>query len=82
MIAGSIPVVVTRNHKQGEKEMYICDNCHSVSVSGESEKRMIVETRNVSYPPRYKDKMMIDKGGEGSETVRTKTYCSKCFNNQ
>lgn len=63
--------------------MFKCESCKKFSKPGDKATKVIVEERQMVYPPRYKEdefgrQAIIDKGGEGFETIREVTVCPAC----
>jgi hypothetical protein len=70
--------------------MFRCGNCKGVSKPGEKPIRLVVESREKVYDPRFKMKRVnrdgwtrtenvcIDPGGRGHEIVREINACADC----
>ena len=57
---------------------FICDRCHVRQPHGAKPTRVVVETRPKDYVARYRDDVLIDVGGAGTEVVREENLCTKC----
>lgn len=55
-----------------------CNVCNQAQPAGESPTMLVVEQRRVTYPERRKGKKIIDRGGNGIETVKEVMACSAC----
>ena len=55
-----------------------CVNCGESQEDGSIPILIQVERRNKKYPERYKDSELIDKGGQGYETVKEIQVCETC----
>lgn len=55
-----------------------CDECKHAQPAGTKPFVFIVETRNKIYPIRKRGDVVIDRGGEGWEIVKTKKVCFDC----
>jgi len=57
---------------------FICDRCKKQQPRGSKPTRVVVETRPKTYGARYREGIMIDVGGAGTEVVREEDLCAKC----
>lgn len=63
--------------------MFNCDNCHKTSTKGEQPRMVVTKTRYKEYPVRHNTltngvRVVIDRGGSGTETVQEKKCCGLC----
>ena len=63
--------------------MFICGFCKEQTPRGASMRRFVVETRTKVYPAReaankFREQLIDDPGGTGSEIVRELPACSRC----
>lgn len=56
--------------------MIRCDRC---GKSVKSATRIVAETRPKTYAPRWRDKKLLDRGGEGTEIAREEVACAPCL---
>ena len=57
---------------------FICDRCKKPQPAKAKPHRVVIETRRKDYVARYREGVMIDVGGAGTEIVREEQLCAKC----
>jgi hypothetical protein len=59
-----------------------CQNCGTSQEAGEKPHVTVVQQRNKVYPMREEgegyDRVIVDQGGRGLETVKELSLCEKC----
>lgn len=55
-----------------------CSQCSSSQASGVKPVVVILQTRPISYPVRYRNGVVIDRGGNGTAIVREGKFCKQC----
>lgn len=59
-----------------------CDLCGEAQPEGSSPTKVVTATRNKNYPERFKKtdsgNKVIDRGGQGYETVTEVNACDSC----
>lgn len=59
---------------------FICDRCKVRQPHGANRIRVVIETRQKTYQARYREGVLIDPGGSGTEIVREENLCTGCAN--
>ncbi len=63
----------------GCQNMYVCDSCKKQIAPSIPSRLVPVKTRTKQYPKRYdKGGSLVDKGGDGFETVSEIRVCPEC----
>jgi len=65
--------------------MFKCDNCNENSKTGESQKKVVIETTSIIH---RKTKLIENTENEyevvgtfpGTQIVKEENYCTKCYN--
>lgn len=55
-----------------------CSQCSNPQASGVKPVMVVLQTRAISYPVRYRNGIVIDRGGTGTATVREGKFCKQC----
>jgi hypothetical protein len=57
---------------------FICDRCRVRQPAHSKPTRVVTGTRPKQYSARYREGVLIDGGGSGTEIVREENLCAKC----
>lgn len=55
-----------------------CGKCANPQANGVKPVVVVLQTRAISYPVRYRNGVVIDRGGNGTAIVREEKLCKSC----
>lgn len=55
-----------------------CSQCSTPQASGVKPVMVVLQTRSISHPMRYRNGVVIDRGGNGTAIVREGKFCKQC----
>lgn len=55
-----------------------CSQCSTPQASGVKPVVVVLQTRPITYPVRYRNGVVIDRGGNGTAIVREGKLCKSC----
>lgn len=55
-----------------------CSQCSNPQANGVKPVVVVLQTRAISYPVRYRNGVVIDRGGNGTAIVREGKLCKPC----